>query len=192
MKVGGVDKAIYTLGAKPSPTCSATDEHSGVAASCTVSTTGGNANGVGEYTVTATATDKAGNTATDTVKYRVIYKWDGFRQPITDTAHDQGAVSMFKAGSTIPVKYQLKKADGTVVQGAAGSWITPVKGAVTFAPLTDDGTSLAADSGSLFRSDGSGQWIYNWGTAKADANKQFTIGVRLDDGQVYSAVIGLR
>jgi hypothetical protein len=191
-KVVGVDKAIYTLGDKPSPTCTATDEHSGVA-SCTVSTTGGNANGVGEFTVTATATDNAGNTATDTVKYRVTYKWDGFRQPITDTAHDQGAASVFKAGSTIPVKYQLRKADGTVVQGAAGSWITPVRGAVTFAALTDDGTSVAADSGSVFRWDGTDrQWIYNWGTAKADANKQFTIGVRLDDGQVYSAVIGLR
>jgi len=191
-KVVGVDKAIYTLGDKPSPTCTATDEHSGVA-SCTVSTTGGNANGVGEYTVTATATDKAGNTATDTVKYRVTYQWDGFRQPITDTAHDQGTVSVFKAGSTVPVKYQLRNADGTVVQGAAGSWITPVKGAVTFAALTDDGTSLAADSGSMFRWDGTDrQWIYNWGTAKTDANKQFTIGVKLDDGQLYSAVIGLR
>ena len=121
----------------------------------------------------------------------MIYKWDGFRQPITDTAHDQGAVSVFKAGSTIPVKYQVKKADGTVVQGAAGSWITPVKGAVTFAPLTDS-TTLAADSCRLFRSDGIGQWIYNWGTAKTDAHKQFTIGVMLDDGSMYSAVIGLR
>jgi hypothetical protein len=71
VKLGGVDKAIYTLGDKPTPTCSATDEHSRVA-SCTVSTTGGNANGVGEYTVTATATDKAGNTATDTAKYRQV------------------------------------------------------------------------------------------------------------------------
>ena len=192
VKAVGVDKAIYTLGEKPSPTCSATDEHSGVA-SCAVSTSGGSANGVGEYTVTATATDKAGNTATDSVRYRVVYQWDGFRQPITATAHDQGAVSVFKAGSTIPVKYQLKKADGTVVQGVAGSWITPLKGAVTFAPLTDEGTSVAADSGSLFRWDATDrQWIYNWATAKADANKQFTIGVRLDDGQVYSAVIGLR
>jgi len=191
-KVVGVDKAIYTLGSQPSPTCSAADEHSGVA-SCTVSTTGGNANGVGEYTVTATATDKAGNTATDTVKYRVTYKWDGFRQPITDTAHDLGAMSTFKAGSTIPVKYQVKKADGTVVQGAAGSWIVPVKGATTFAPLTEDGTSLGADSGGLYRWDSTDrQWIYNWGTAKTDANKQFTIGVKLDDGQVYSTVIALR
>ena len=192
VKVVGVDKAIYTLGAQPSPTCSASDEHSGVA-SCTVSTTGGNANGVGEFTVTAKATDKAGNTASASVKYRVNYKWDGFRQPITDTAHDLGAMSTFKAGSTIPVKYQVKKADGTVVQGVAGSWIVPVKGATTFAPVTEDGVTAAADSGSLFRWDGTDrQWIYNWGTSKADANKQFTIGVRLDDGQVYSAVIGLR
>jgi hypothetical protein len=191
-KVAGVDKAIYALGTQPSPTCSATDEHSGVA-SCTVSTTGGNANGVGEYTVTATATDKAGNSASSSVKYRVVYKWDGFRQPITDTAHDLGSMSTFKAGSTVPVKYQVKKADGTVVQGAAGSWITPVKGAVTFAGVTEDGTGIAADSGSQFRWDGTErQWIYNWGTAKTDANKQLTIGVKLDDGQVYSTVIGLR
>jgi hypothetical protein len=192
VKVVGVDKASYTLGAQPGPSCSASDEHSGVA-SCTVSTTGGNANGVGEFTVTAKATDTAGNTASASVKYRVNYKWDGFRQPITDTAHDLGAMSTFKAGSTIPVKYQVKKADGTVVQGVAGAWIVPVKGATTFAPVTEDGVTAAADSGSLFRWDGTDrQWIYNWGTSKADANKQFTIGVRLDDGQVYSTVIGLR
>jgi hypothetical protein len=65
---------------------------------------------------------------------------------------------------------------------------------VTFAAAhrrTDEGTSIAADSACLFRGDGSGQCIYSWGTAKTDANKQITIGVKLDDGQVYS-VIGLR
>ena len=73
------------------------------------------------------------------------------------------------------------------------SWITPVKGAASFASVTEDGTAAAADSGSLFRYDATDrQWIYNWGTSKADANKQFTIGVRLDDGQVYSTVISLR
>ena len=189
VKVVGVDKSSYTLGNQPSPTCSASDGHSGVA-SCTVSTTGGNANGVGEFTVTARATDKAGNSASaSSVKYRTTYKWDGFRQPVT--AHDLGVMSTFKAGSTIPVKYQLKNADGTVVQGAAGSWIVPVKGATTFASVTEDGVTAAADSGSQFRWDGS-QWIYNWGTSKSDVNKQFTIGVRLDDGQVYSTLIGLR
>jgi hypothetical protein len=192
VKVLGVDKAIYSLGAKPSPTCSAGDDHSGVA-SCTVSTSGGNANGVGEFTVTATAKDKAGNVATDSVKYRVTYVWDGFRQPITDTAHDLGAMSTFKAGSTIPVKYQVKTADGTVVQGTAGSWLAPVKRATTFAPVSGGGTSIAADTGSLFRYDATDrQWIYNWGTSKTEAGSQFTIGVRLDDGQVYSTVIGLR
>lgn len=194
VKLGGVEKAIYTLGEKPGPTCSASDDQSGLAAPCSVSTTGGNANGVGEFTVTATATDKAGNTASTSVKYRVAYRWDGFRQPITDTAHDLGAMSTFKAGSTIPVKYQVRKADGTVVQGAAGTWIVPAGGATTFAPTTEGGSGpAAADSGSTFRWDATDrQWTYNWGTAKTDANRQFTIGVRLDDGQTYSTVIGLR
>src|SRR4051812_14933762 len=74
--------------------------------------------------------DNAGKTATDRAKYRVTYNWDGFRQPITDTAHGQGAASAFEAASTIPVKYQLTKADETVVQGAAGAWIIPAKGVV--------------------------------------------------------------
>ena len=125
------------------------------------------------------------------MKYRVTYKWDGFRQPITDTAHDQGAMSMFKAGSTIPVKYQVKKADGTVVQGAAGSWIAPVRGARP-SPRDRGRRHRRRRQREPVPLGRHRQWIYNWGTAKADANKQLTIGVRLDDGQVYSTVIGLR
>ena len=89
---------------------------SGVA-SCKVTVTGGQPNGVGTFSFTATATDSAGNTTTRTCSYKVIYRWDGFSQPINDTAHqiDLG-VSVFKGGSTVPAKFQLKKADGTVVQ----------------------------------------------------------------------------
>ena len=34
----------------------------------------------------------------------VLYRWDGFLQPINDTAHDLGPMSKFKAGQTIPAK----------------------------------------------------------------------------------------
>ena len=97
---------------------------------CTVTVTGGNANGVGTFTWTATAKDNAGNTTTITGTYTVTYRFDGFLQPINDTAHQVGvSTSMFKAGSTVPVKFQLKNAAGTVVQPAsAPDWITPVKG----------------------------------------------------------------
>ena len=48
-------------------------------------------------------------------------------------------MSTFKAGSTVPVKFQLKRADGTAVQAtAAPTWLTPVKGAVTTAPVSED------------------------------------------------------
>src|SRR5207253_7626225 len=36
------------------------------------------------------------------------YRWDGFLQPINDTAHTNPplAMSIFKSGSTVPVKFQ--------------------------------------------------------------------------------------
>ena len=48
----------------------------------------------------------------------VLYRWDGFLQPINDTAHDLGVMSKFKAGQTIPAKFVLKNAAGAVVQQA--------------------------------------------------------------------------
>ena len=53
----------------------------------------------------------------------MTYKWDGFRQPITDTAHDLGAMSTFKAGSTIPVRYEAagESTNAATRPNAAGS-----------------------------------------------------------------------
>ena len=46
----------------------------------------------------------------------VLYRWDGFLQPINDTAHELGSMSKFKAGQTIPAKFVLKNAAGAAVQ----------------------------------------------------------------------------
>ena len=47
--------------------------------------------GVGVYTVTCGgASDKAGNTGSMSGTLRSIYRWDGFLQPINDTAHQVG------------------------------------------------------------------------------------------------------
>ena len=45
----------------------------------------------------------------------MLYAWDGFLQPINDTAHDLGTMSRFKAGQTIPAKFDLKDANGVTV-----------------------------------------------------------------------------
>jgi hypothetical protein len=188
-----VQGGTYTLGSVPAATCTATDSVSGVD-SCKVVVSGGNANGVGTFTYTATATDKAGNTSTVTGSYKVVYRWDGFLQPINDTAHQVGSTtSIFKAGSTVPVKFQLMKADGTVVQAvAAPVWLTPVKGSATSAAVDEAVYSATADSGSTYRYDASAQqYIYNWKTGSAGGN-YWRIGVTFDDGQTYYVNIGLR
>jgi hypothetical protein len=189
---------IYLLGDPAIPasgrSCTASDGGSGVG-SCVLTVTGGLPNGVGKFTFTATATDKAGNTATQTGYYRVIYRWDGFRQPINDTAHqvDQG-LSIFKANSTVPAKFQLKRADGSVVQAnRAPQWLTPTMGSPTTALVGELLFTDPETSGSEYRWDAGGQqYQYNWSTKGSTPGYQYQVGVTLDDGQTYVVTIGLR
>jgi hypothetical protein len=185
------DGAKYVLGDVPAATCTATDEHSGVS-SCDVKVTGGLANGVGSYTYTATATDKAGNSTTITGAYKVIYRFDGFLQPINDTAHQVGvSTSVFKAGSTVPVKFELKNIKGQTVQAnTAPVWPTPVKGSAMTGPVDETAYSVPADSGTTYRGS-DGQYMYNWKTDKSSGN-YWRIGVRLDDGEAYYVNIGAK
>ncbi|MBM7800514.1 hypothetical protein JOE57_003435 [Microlunatus panaciterrae] len=182
---------FYKAGAAPAATCTATDSFSGLD-TCKVTVTGGTANGVGTFTWTAAAIDKAGNTSTQTGTYKVTYRFDGFLQPINDTAHQTGlTTSVFKAGSTIPVKFQLRNSAGTIVESAtAPVWLSPVLGAKMTMPVDETAVTVSADTGSTFRYD-SGQYIYNWKTPSTGGN-YYQIGVKLDDGQIYYVNIGLR
>jgi hypothetical protein len=128
---------------------------------------------------------------------KVIYRFDGFLQPINDTAHSQtcGAtcpVSVFKGGSTVPVKFQLKDAHGNVVQAVnLPQWVTPVNMGSTSSSVDETAYTSTPTAGGSYRSD-SQQYIYNWGTAKNQTGFWWRIGVTLDDGQTYYVTIGLR
>jgi len=150
--------------------------------------------GVGVYTVTCSgASDGAGNSGAASATLRSIYRWDGFLQPINDTAHQiDTATSTFKAGSTVPVKFELKRADGTIITPAgAPVWLAPVKGSATTASVDESVYTVAATSGGTYRADGT-QWIYNWSTKGLASGFYYRIGVKLDDGQTYYVNIGLR
>jgi hypothetical protein len=176
-------------------TANAIDSGSGIASqSCDPVLT----NTVGTKMVTCTATDNAGNTATATVSYQVIYRFDGFLQPINDTAHPQTCgspcvISIFKGGSTVPVKFQLKDANGNVVQAVSlPIWVTPQKGSATSSPVDESIYTDAATTGINYRWDTSGKYIYNWSTKGFAAGYYWRIGVMLDDGQTYYVIVGLR
>jgi hypothetical protein len=155
-------------------------------------------NTVGPKSVTCTATDLAGNTNSKAVSYNFMYRFDGFLQPINDTAHttycgSPCVASIFKGGSTVPVKFQLKDANGNVVQSASlPVWITPVKGGSTSASIDESVYSDPATSGTTYRWDGVSQYIYNWSTKGFATGFYWRIGLTLDDGQTYYVYIGLR
>jgi hypothetical protein len=92
----------------------------------------------------------------------------------------------------VPAKFQLRKADGTVVQSAAAPiWLTPVKGSSMSAPVDESVYTSSADSGTTYRWDSTAQqYIYNWKTGAG--GNYWRIGVTLDDGQTYYVNIGLR
>ncbi len=90
--------AIYLLHGVPAPSCVATDVGpAGIDGGCQITVTGGLANGVGTFTYTANAKDKAGNATTATGSYQVRYAIKTgtafWLQPINDTAHTVGATT---------------------------------------------------------------------------------------------------
>jgi hypothetical protein len=152
---------------------------------------------VGTKTAGCLATDKAGNTNVATTTYKVIYRFDGFLQPVNDTTHPLTCgspcpTSVFKGGNSVPTKFQLKDANGNIVKAAtAPIWVTPLKGTATSAAVNESIYKDAPTTGTSYKLSGN-QYVFNWGTKNVAAGYNWRIGVQLDDGQVYYVTIGLR
>jgi hypothetical protein len=183
------------VGAVPTATAAASDATSGVLGTATGVRSGGTTNGVGTFTYSATAMDTAGNVGTATVSYQVVYGFGTtlFLQPVNDTAHQTGvATSVFNAGQTIPMKFQLKNSSGQVVQaGTAPKWLTPVRGSATTAAVNESAYTDTPTVGGTYTWSPS-QYQYNWKTEKSQAGWYWRVGVALDDGQTYYVNIALR
>lgn len=192
--VTGATSGSYDACSIPSrPTSAPSDALSGLAGLGTESwSTPNSASGVGSYTYTASATDLAGNSATETRTYAVNYggAFGGFLQPINSDGK-----SRFKLGSTIPVKFQLV-CGGTPVTGAIAKLMVK-KADGTADPGVDEAISTAAaTSGNLFRFSDS-QYIFNLSTKTGYLNPNsatpisfalgtWTITAVLDDGTTRS------
>ena len=158
--------------------------------------------GVGTYTYTATATDKAGNMATQSRTYTDTYGTAAvtavpFLQPI-----NQDGSSRFKLGSTIPVKFQAMCSGAPVSAVVAKMYVK--QGDSQPDPGTDEAISTsAATTGNLFRYDGSGQqYIFNLSTKLGYVNPDnttinsfvqgtWTLTIGLDDGSFRSIKVQL-
>ncbi|NKE56909.1 hypothetical protein FXN61_08690 [Lentzea sp. PSKA42] len=186
--VSVADGAVYRFTA-PAPICAATDTVSGVD-SCVVVVTA--LADPGAHTFTATAKDKAGNTSTRSGRYQVhLYDFNGYLQPINAAG---GPTSVFKAGSTVPVKFQLRDAAGGLVASRTPpQWIVPVRGGLLTSSVNETVVPGSATTDGTFRWDATAQQhIYNWQTKGLPAGYTYRIGVRLEDGQIHYVTVGLR
>jgi MBG domain (YGX type) len=113
----------------------------------------------------------------------VSFQWDGFLQPINDTAHQIGLLeSKFKTGQTIPAKFVLKNAAGTVVQQIGNPTFSRSgnMGACDSNATPDTTEVVTPDAGVVYTWDGS-QYHYNWSTKGLNSG-EYRIYANLADG----------
>jgi hypothetical protein len=119
------------------------------------------------------------------VNYSVQYGWNGFLQPINDTAHQTGLTqSRFKLGSTIPAKFVLKNAAGQVVQQATNPTFTRtnrLRACDANATTEPTASDILPDAGASYVWDGN-QYHYNWSTKGIKDAGVYRIYANLADG----------
>lgn len=133
----------------------------------------------GAYTVKVEVCDDEGACASDSVAITVGVKFYGFLQPLNDPAVSTSTPSVWKKGSNIPIKFQLRDASDApipddlaqaIVAACAGGHgpriaIAKVSASLVYAAETETSSSPTADGGVCFRYDPAGdQFIYNVGT----------------------------
>jgi hypothetical protein len=191
--VGNInDGGSFFFGDVPAqPTCTATDGGSGLnSAGCVVS---GYSTAVGTHTLKATATDKAGNTATKEISYTVKpYTLNGFYQPIdmNDT------VNTVKNGSTVPVKFELFKGatELTSTSAVTSTKSTPISCA-SLSGDPEDAIETVATGGTSLRYDTTAsQFIYNWTTPKGanQVGKCYSLTMTAADSSTMTALFKLK
>jgi hypothetical protein len=143
-----------------------------VAASCDKAS--GSTFPLGPTTVTCTAKDAAGNTGTESFTVTVTAAWSNVLQPV-----NVDGSSIFKLGSTVPVKFQLSGASAGITNLAARLYLQRVGAGGTGSDIEAISTSNAT-TGNLFRYDAtSGQYIFNLATKTLSAG---TYKLRIDLG----------
>lgn len=114
------------------------------------------------------------------------YLFGGIQQPVNPDGS-----SIFKLGSTVPVKFRLTDAGASSVLGAVATIdVAKIDNSV-------DGTFLeavstaAATTGNLFRESGDGQYIFNLSTKNLSTG-DWRLKITLNDGTIYTVRISLK
>ncbi|MDQ3416632.1 MAG: PxKF domain-containing protein, partial [Actinomycetota bacterium] len=180
--LSGGPAGSYYFGDDPAaPTCDASDALSGLD-SCTVSGGGGS---VGSHAYTATATDKAANSASDTLNYSVLgWSLKGFTSPV-----DMGGVlNTVKGGSTVPMKFRVFAGSEELTSTSAIASFKTQKVNCASSSGTEDAIEVLSTGATSLRYDTTGgQFIQNWKTPTG-AGVCYSATATTQDGSSISAL----
>jgi hypothetical protein len=176
------DKASFVFGSvPPAPGCTAQDAGSGPV-SCVVS---GYSTAVGEHSLTATATDLAGN-RTAVTRHFTVTPWTigGFDQPV-----DMGGVlNKVKSGRTVPLKFEVF-AGATELTSTDDVKALAITGVSCSGATGEDAVETTTTGSTALRYEG-GQFVYNWKTPN-QPNTCLRVTVTTLDGSTTSALFKL-
>ena len=114
------------------------------------------------------------------------YSWSGVLQPI-----NADGSSVFKAGSTVPVKFRLTGCSAGIVDLQATLSYTMISG-YAVGSVNESVSTSSATSGNLFRYDPtSGQYVFTWST-KGLSRGTYRLFIDLGDGVERTVDLGLR
>lgn len=177
-----VDPSVALLHGQGVVEPNASDSMSGIAdTQCSAFETGS----VGLHVGTCTATDVAGNTATATATYRVIYGFIGFAMPVDNLP----TVNLATAGRAIPLKWRLVDALGAPITDLASVGISASAMNCTDGALSDNLEQYASGESTL-QNLGNGNYQFNW---KSPATYQDSCRqLRLDLGDSSTRLLHFR
>jgi hypothetical protein len=161
------------------PAVTATDSCSS-SVTVTTSKASGSVFNVGPTTVTATATDPAGNQSSCSFTVTVLYNFTGFFQPVDNLP----TLNQVNAGRAIPVKFSLSGNKGLNIFAPNN----PSSGTIPCGandPVVDITETVTAGSSSL--SFGGDQYNYVWKTESSWAGTCRQLVMQLNDGSIHRA-----
>lgn len=183
------NESVYILNQTLTANWSAYDLLSGIA-----STTGAVPNGstidtgiVGAKTFNVVAADNASNTADQSAFYIIAYNYLGILPPIkVDNS------SIFKSGSTVPVKFRIVDANGNNVSTAVANLTYQFVTNEILGTIEEPFSNSAANDGNTFRYDSTDNlYIFNLGTSGM-ATGTYQLNIYLDDGTVKIVHISIK
>ncbi len=181
----------YFGAANPSFSDEITGIRNGDNITASYSTTATATSAVGTYPIKPQLNDPEGklvnyNVVSNDGTLTITYSWSNVLQPI-----NLNGSSIFKLGSTVPVKFKLTNQSAGYANATAKLYTAKVSSGIAGQELEATSTA-AADSGNTFRYDATNdQYIFNLGT-KSLSEGTFRLRIDLGDGTTNTVDISLK